>query len=136
MEKKNIIFCIGAGILSSVIFFVSYYGSLYFSIQLFAPACTVITLVLAFSTEINRWAVKYFTYGMFVLVLTLVFQKIRMYEIVGKLLDLQGKNTILSAEDIVINNCVWFGIIFFVGIITFIVSAVISYVRSKNDEIY
>ena len=132
MKKIGIVRRIGSALLSTAIFFVSYYGGLFYSVRIFATAGAVITFALMISTSLDFWAEKYLTYGVLVLILTIIFQRIEMHNYVADFLNINFNYTAATAEDIVINNCVWFAIIFFVALVTLAVTAVISYVKNRQ----
>ena len=132
MKKIGVVRRIGSALLSTAVFFVSYYGGLFYSVKIFATAGAVITFALMISTSLDFWAEKYLIYGVLVLILTTIFQVSDMHNYVADFLNINFSYTVGTAEDIVINNCVWFAIIFFVALVTLAVTAVISYVKNRQ----
>lgn len=131
MSNKKVVHCTAFAFLCGVIFFVTYYGGLFYSVRIFLTVYGVVTSLLLISYDFNVWGVKCGMYAIGVMVLMGIFQQINLYNVVGEKLLNINMNKHLWGESLVISNCLWFGVLFGSVLFALGVTAIRVYRRSK-----
>lgn len=133
MGRKFVLRCAGVSVVCTIIFFVSYYGGLFYKIVPFAAAAVLLNTALLSGVGFNSWGIKFGVHAITVLAFSGAAEYLNAYRFVGKLLgiDIGGR---MWGESLMINNCYWFGILFCSSLLSLAVTAVIVYVRKKEDD--
>lgn len=131
--KKAISFRSAAAALGcTAVFFVTYYGGIFYNLKISFFVGALLTFPLLVSKSFNNWGAKTGLYFVLVLLLVGVAQAYDLNQFIAEYLR-YDLDDISWGEQLMISNCLWFGIVFGSAMVSLAVTAVIAYIKQPQE---